>query len=94
MVNKKRVKKSSKRNFSKKIKSNKRTNNPGDKTKLVFNNLLFFAAFSLISLIVLQWVSNPILVNLFLILSITLGFTAVAFLIALLVFIIKKVIKR
>lgn len=99
MAIKKRVKKSSKKNIPKKriikkLSFKDKFFSPKDKTTLVFNNLIFFASISLVSLIFLQFVEDVILINLFFILSLTLGFTAVAFLLVLLTLLIKKVLKK
>jgi hypothetical protein len=64
------------------------------KIKFVVNQLLFFIALCLVSLVLFQIVKNLILSNLFSVLAMITGFIAVAFLIALLILIIKKIIKK
>jgi len=94
MVKKKSVKKIPQKKVSKKLKIKNNFFYTKDKTQLAFNNLIFFAVLSLVSLIFFQLVNSTILGNLFFILAVTLGFTAIAFLIVLLTLIIKKIIKK
>ena len=96
MVKKKRVKhkahRAVKRSSHKKFKF--KSLNPKSKIKLVVNNLLFFVALCLVSLVLYRFVKNIILMNLFSVMAMIFGFVAVAFLIALLVLLIRKTMKK
>jgi K+-sensing histidine kinase KdpD len=72
----------------------KKTSQPRDKVKIVFNNLLFFAILTIISLVLFNVVSNNILVNLFQIMVIAFGFISVGLLIALLVLLIIRAVRK
>jgi predicted neutral ceramidase superfamily lipid hydrolase len=89
MARKKIVKRTSKK-ISRKIKSSE----PRNKIKLVFNNLILFIALSIISLIIFNFVSNSILVNLFQIMIISFGFISASLLIALLILLIIKMVRE
>jgi hypothetical protein len=89
MVRKKRVKKT-----RKSAPRPSRTSKPRDKVKLVFNNLLLFVILTVISLILFNIVSNMILVNLFQIMVIAFGFISVGLLVALIVLLILRTVKK
>jgi len=90
---KKRVKKRGK--VEKKI-SSKKVKSEVQKSKflLVANNLLIFVIFSLVFLILSRLVVNTFLINLFTLSTILFCFVAVGFLIALLVLLILKFMKK
>jgi len=65
-----------------------------NKVGLVIKNLLLFVILALISYALYSFLTNEVLVNLFLILSMVFGFVAVAFLITLLILLIMKSFKK
>jgi len=73
---------------SKQIKSNKQ------KINLVLKNLVLFVILFLASFLLYSVSSNELLINLFSLLAIVLGFVAGAFLIILLVFFFMKLMKK
>jgi hypothetical protein len=67
---------------------------PRDKVRLVFNNLILFIVLTIVSLAAFNIVTNSILVNVFQIMIIAFGFISVGFLIALLVLLIMKSVRK
>jgi len=95
MARKKVIKKRASRKVSsKKFKLKLRRIEPKDKIRFVFNQLLFFVGLCLVSLLLYKVVTNVILMNLFSVLAMISGFIAVGFLIAILILLIKKAIKK
>jgi hypothetical protein len=98
MARKKRVKhkthKVAKRTSHRNLKRKFKSLDPKNKIKLVVNNLLFFVALCLVSLVLYRFVKNIILMNLFSVMAMIFGFVAVAFLIALLVLLIRRMMKK
>jgi hypothetical protein len=95
MARKKVIKKRvSRKVSSKKFKLKLRRIEPKDKIRFVFNQLLFFVGLCLVSLLLYKVVTNVILMNLFSVLAMISGFIAVGFLIAILILLIKKAIKK
>lgn len=64
------------------------------KVGLVIKNMLLFIILALVSYVLYSLLTNEILVNLFLILSMVFGFVAVAFLITLLILLIMKSFRK
>jgi len=89
MVRKKRAKRASK-NVPRAMKSSQ----PKSKIKLIFNNLLLFIILTIVFLILFNFVTNLILVNLFQVMIISFGFISAGLLIALIVLIIIKSVKE
>jgi hypothetical protein len=71
-----------------------KSSNSKSKINLVVNQLLFFVALCLVSLVFYMLVKNAILLNLFSAMAGIFGFIAVGFLIALLVLLIRKAMKK
>jgi hypothetical protein len=93
MARKKRAKRVS-RHVSKGKKSLVKSSQPRNKIKLVFGNFLLFVLLAAASGVLFNLVTNAILVNLFQIMTIAFGFISVGLLIALLVLIIVKNVKK
>jgi hypothetical protein len=72
----------------------KKSSPRGNKIKLVFTNFLFFVILAASSLILLKFVTNSLWLNLLQIMAMGFGFVAVGLLIALLVLLIMKSIKK
>jgi hypothetical protein len=89
MVRKKSVKK-----VRRSVPKQKKSSQPRNKIKLVFNNLLLFVILTILSLIAFNFVTNSILVNLFQVMIIAFGFISVGLLIAFLVLVIVKAVKN
>ena len=87
-VSKKIARKKSVKRKSGSIKSDKQ------KINLVLKNLMLFAILALASFLLYSVSSNELLVNLFSLLTIVLGFVAGAFLIILLVFFFMRLMKK
>jgi hypothetical protein len=66
----------------------------GDKTKLVINNLLLFAALSLVAFVLFRFIQNDFLNNLFFVIAVVFGFIGVGFLIVLLILFVLKLISK
>ncbi|MFA5071591.1 MAG: hypothetical protein WC511_04490 [Candidatus Pacearchaeota archaeon] len=64
------------------------------KVSVLLNNLLLFIALSLVSLVLTEFSSNVLFVNLFSVLTIVFGFIAVAFLIVFLVLLLVRTLKK
>jgi|WetSurMetagenome_2_1015567.scaffolds.fasta_scaffold163739_2 hypothetical protein len=93
MARKKRAKRAGK-NVRRGKKSAVKYSQPRNKIKLVFGNLLLFVVLTVLSWILFNAVNNVILVNLFQIMAIAFGFISVGLLIALLVLIIVKNVRK
>jgi len=92
MVKKKVVrKKPVKKKIAKKSKSVRASK---QKIKVVLNNLILFAILSLASFLLYRVSSNELLINLFSLLAIVLGFVAGAFVIILLIFFFMKLMDK
>lgn len=95
MARKKRVtKRTARRNvgkigFKKIINGNLQKN-----ISLVLNNLLLFAALSLVSFVLYRFLHNDFLLNMFFVMAMVFGFVSVAFLISLLVLVIIKFVSK
>jgi hypothetical protein len=92
MARKKRSKSKANRKISKK--SNFKIGDLKKKLTVVINNLLLFVALSLVSFVLYRFLQNEILKNLFNVMSMVFGFVSVAFLIALLVLLILRTVKK
>jgi polyferredoxin len=88
MVKKRVRKKRTKKSVKRVVRSSKR------KINLAFKNLVLFVVLSFITFLLYNFLSNDLLVNLFLLLAIIFGFVAVAFLIVLLVFLVLRIMKK
>jgi hypothetical protein len=95
MARKKRVKSKTKRS-SRRTNRSKRFGKEFVKRKiaLVLNNLLLFVALALVSFVLYRFLQSEILTNLFFVMAMVFGFVSVSFLIALLVLVIIKVVKK
>ena len=85
---KKSVKRKSGATKSRQVRASKR------KINLVLKNLILFAILSLVSFLLYSVSSNDLLINLFYLLAIVLGFVAGAFLIILLIFFFLRIMKK
>ncbi|MEK6906785.1 MAG: hypothetical protein AABW81_04135 [Nanoarchaeota archaeon] len=94
MAKKKRVKKA-KKVVKKVSRTTRQTIGSNQKSfDIVVKNLVLYIVLSAISLILYRVVSNPIYESLFLLLSVILGFIALAFLIALLVLVFLRMLRN
>lgn len=91
---KKRVKRSSRKVVKKVSSKPKMVRSSKKKISLVFKNLVLFFVFSLIFVALYSVSSNELMINLFFLLSILFGFVSLAFLIALLVLLVLKFLKK
>ncbi len=91
---KKRGKRNSRKVVKKVLSSQKMVRSNSKKIGLVFKNLILFLVFSLIFVALYSISSNEFMINLFFLLSVLFGFVTLAFLLALLVFLVLKMLKR
>ena len=96
MARKKRAKRRAPRRISRRVSRSKGFSKSDSKKKIaiVLNNLLLFVALSLVSFVLYSFLQNELLVNLFFVMSMVFGFVGVAFLIALLVLLVLKLVKK